>query len=82
MNKWGYIYTRKKPEYAYIYIWRKKTKHRQHNPDEASIHIGLGVLPIIYRERGENNRKRYRTLVRKSTQKSGVHIYEIRITRK
>lgn len=47
MNKWAYTYTRKKPEYAYIYIWRKKTQHRQHNPDEASIHMGSGVLPIF-----------------------------------
>ena len=48
MNKWAYTYTRKKREYAYIYVYEKKRQHRQHNPDEASIHIGLGVLPIIY----------------------------------
>lgn len=47
MNKWVYTYTRKKREYAYIYVYEKKRQHRQHNPDEASIHIGSGVLPII-----------------------------------
>ena len=35
MNKCLYTYTRKKRKYAYIYIWGKKTQHRQHNPDEA-----------------------------------------------
>lgn len=48
MNKWAYTYTRKKREYAYIYVYEKKRQHRQHNPDEASIHIGSCVLPIIY----------------------------------
>lgn len=48
MNKWAYTYTRKKREYAYIYVYEKKRQHRQHNPDEANIHIGSCVLPIIY----------------------------------
>ena len=39
MNKCLYTYTREKREYAYIYM-RKKTKHRQHNPDEARFYIG------------------------------------------
>lgn len=31
-----------------IYMFtKKKRQYRQHNPDEASIHIGSGVLPII-----------------------------------
>ena len=51
------MYTRKKREYAYIYVYEKKRQHRQHNPDEASIHIGLHVLPIIYQEWGENMEK-------------------------
>nr|DAN76214.1 MAG TPA: hypothetical protein [Caudoviricetes sp.] len=40
MNKCLYTYTREKHEYAYIYIREKKTKHRQHNPDEARFYIG------------------------------------------
>ena len=48
MNNGMHTHTRKKHEYAYIYVYEKKRQYRQHNPDEASIHIGLGVLPIIY----------------------------------
>lgn len=59
MNNGVHTHTRKKHEYAYIYVYEKKRQYRQHNPDEASIHIGSSVLPIIYRERGENNRKGY-----------------------
>nr|DAS68467.1 MAG TPA: hypothetical protein [Caudoviricetes sp.] len=51
-NKYMYngvhTHTRKKHEYAYIYVYEKKQQYRQHNPDEASIHIGSSVLPIIY----------------------------------
>lgn len=49
MNNGVHTHTRKKHEYAYIYVYeKKKRQYRQHNPDEASIHIGLDVLPIIY----------------------------------
>ena len=47
VNNGTHTYTRKKHEYAYIYVYKKKRQHRQHNTDEASIHIGSSVLPII-----------------------------------
>lgn len=40
MNKRLYTYTRKKPEYAYIYVYEKKRQYRQHNPDEAIFYMG------------------------------------------
>ena len=48
MNNGVHTHTRKKHEYAYIYVYEKKRQLRQHNPDEAIIHIGWDVLPIIY----------------------------------
>ena len=48
MNNGVHTHTRKKHEYAYIYVYEKKRQYRQHNPDEASIHIDSSVLPIIY----------------------------------
>lgn len=48
MNNGVHTHTRKKHEYAYICLRKKKRQYRQHNPDEASIHIGSIVLPIIY----------------------------------
>lgn len=47
MNNGVHTHTRKKHEYAYIYVYGKKRQYRQHNTDEASIHIGSDVLPII-----------------------------------
>ena len=48
MNNGMHTHTCKKRKYAYIYMRKKKTKHRQHGADEASNCIGSGVLPIIY----------------------------------
>lgn len=40
MNKCLYTYTRKNAN-TRIYIYeQKKTKHRQHNPDEARFYMG------------------------------------------
>lgn len=48
MDNGVHTHTRKKHEYAYIYVYEKKRQYRQHGADEASNHIGSGVLPIIY----------------------------------
>lgn len=86
MNNRMHTYTRKKHEYAYIYILAKNRTYWTHPPYKPSNRVALQacpiVCPIIYWERGENNRKGHRALARNSTQKTGLYIYEVRITRK
>ena len=48
MNNVVHTHTRKKHEFAYIYVYEKKRQYRQHKADEASIHMVSAVLPIIY----------------------------------
>ena len=48
MNNGVHTHTRKKHEYAYIYVYEKNGNIGNTTPDEASIHIGSSVLPIIY----------------------------------
>ena len=84
MNNRMYTYTRKKPVYAYIYILEKFRALRTHPPHKSSKYLASQACPIacpiFCLERGENNRKGYRKVVRNSTQKNGLYIYEVRIT--
>lgn len=41
MNNRVYTYTRKKHEYAYIYILTKNWTLRTHTPNKYSNHVGL-----------------------------------------
>lgn len=48
MNNHMYMYTRKKPVYAYIYMLEKFRALRTHPPHKSSKYLASQACPIIY----------------------------------